>query len=224
MPPFETTTLLGACPPRRRPAEESIVLAARRTIAAHALGGAAFGCLVQLGDDGPALVAWTANIAGPWLCVAFVVGVVAPDRPSAARRASVFLVAGVVAKYALQLGEHRIATADALPRVLAWGAAALVVAATFAPAGRRARDGGHWPLLFLAASLELEATAFLFGGLRGPSAALRYHRQVPAIAVFVGELAVALACALEAWSRVSDAAHRSAIRPRNANRHLERRK
>jgi hypothetical protein len=116
-----------------------------------------------------------------------------------------------VAKYALQLGQRELAAADAVLRTVAWGAAAVAVGATFGPAGRRARRGGPWPLLFLAAALELEATAFLLGGLDGLSAELRYDGQPAAVAVFVGELIVALACALEARARYADAASRATI-------------
>lgn len=116
-----------------------------------------------------------------------------------------------MAKYAVQLGQRELAAVDAVLRTVAWGAAALLAGATFGPAGRKARRGGAWSLLFLAAALELEATAFLFGGLDRLSAELRYDGQPAAIAVFVGELVVALACALEARARFADARSRATI-------------
>jgi hypothetical protein len=140
-------------------------------------------------------VGWIVNIAGPWLVLAFVVGALAPDARAAVVGSVVTLVAAVLAKYALQLGQHDISVAHAGERTLAWGVAAILVSVAFASAGQRIRSR-RWPLLLLAAALAIEALGFLVGPLRGESAHLRYHGQPAAVAVFAGELA--LACALAA--------------------------
>jgi hypothetical protein len=157
--------------------------------------GIAFGLLIRLGDSGAGPVVWMVNIAGPWFLVAFLVGALAPSARAAVTRSAIVLVAAVLAKYGLQLAQGEIDLGDAVVRVVAWSVGALLVSLVLGSAGFRSRTAA-WPFLLLAALLALEALAFLTGAIDGESAQLRYTGQPAGLAVFVGELTLAVAVAV----------------------------
>lgn len=162
------------------------------------LVGALFGAGIRLGDGQGGVLGWLVDLAGPWLLAGVLAGAALPHL--SARAGAAVLLAGVVAKFALQAAQGEIAGVDLVVRVVGWGAAALVVGALAGRAGLLARQGIGWAPWLVGLGLALEALVLAAWGERGWSVDLAYAGQGPARAVLAAELALgAVAMAAGLW-------------------------
>lgn len=149
--------------------------------------GLALGAASRLGDRLPAGPDWIANLAGPWLAVAFLVGFTCASRRLGALLGALVLLTGVASYYAVLVAEQGGVPVPAAASF--WLGGALVGGPLLGAAGAvlRSRHGVH----------RGAAVVLLAGTLAGESAFLLERGHSLAESAVIGsELLVGLALPL----------------------------
>lgn len=169
-------------------------------IATAIAGGALLGICARLGDHLPGVVAWLANIGGPWLLVAFAVG--RRNCGRSVESAAATLLAAVAAKYLLQYVEGGFSALHAIHRAAAWSVPAAGLGAAGGWLGDRWNERPRMAAMLLSVAFVIEAVGLLSGVIRGESAELRYSGQPAGTAVLTLELVIGLVGIIAAGTRL----------------------
>lgn len=113
-----------------------------RTLGIAVVTGVGLGLAARAGDRAPGLAHDLTALGGPWLAVAFAVGVAPARLRVGAATGATCLVTGVLTYYALMWQvEHLAGPQYAVPVALAWVAAAAALGAAFGALGAGWRAG-----------------------------------------------------------------------------------
>lgn len=139
------------------------------TWAAALLAGVGLGVASRLGDDLAGGWSWVANVGGPWLVLAFVVGAAGPSSRQAAARGAATMACAVGAYYAwIALVQHGAGRHDLAAMAALWAVVGVASGAVFGAAGRSWRAGRRLGRLagaaLLSAALVGEAALLLPAG------------------------------------------------------------
>jgi hypothetical protein len=148
-------------------------------------GGVVLGLFSAAGDrpDAPLLLHWLANIPGPWVLLAFGVGVLAGTRTGGALAAVLALAAAVSTYYASLYFSGQRPWLDTVEHAaVVWSFVAVVAGLAFGAAGGSWRRGGTWE--------RMCAVALLCGVLVGESLLLAAQEDRPGERLMVASEAV----------------------------------
>jgi hypothetical protein len=166
--------------------------------------GALLGVCARLGDHLPGIFPWLANIGGPWLLVAFVVGRRTGSWP--VQSAAATLLAAVGAKYLFQHIEGGFSALHALRRAAVWSIPAASLGSAGGWLGGRRNERPRMAAMLMSVALVIEASGLLSGVIRGESAELRYSGQAAGTAVLtlefvIGFVGIIVASTRRPWAR-----------------------
>jgi hypothetical protein len=148
-------------------------------------GGILLGLFSALGDSAkaPLVIRWLANIPGPWVLLAFLIGILAGTRVGGAIAAVLGLAAGVASYYAyLYLTGERPWLDTVEQAIVVWTLVAVAAGFVFGAAGGSWRRGAAWERIL--------SVALLCGVLAGESILLVTQEDHPGERLMVASEAI----------------------------------